>query len=99
MTDGKKIIALTDLDTEVRYFTHEDLQRQLAAIDLAGAAPIKAAMRNLTQAVEEMRTAQKEYFKSAYGSPEKQAALNRSKAAEAKVDRMVTGARQFLARV
>lgn len=99
MADSKQIIALTDLEAQARYFTQEDLQNQLAAIDLAGAAPIKAAMRTLANAVEEMRQAQKDYFKSTYGSPEKQAALNRSKAAEAKVDKMLTGARQFLARV
>lgn len=95
----KNIITLTDLDEQVRYFTQESLIEQLAAANLPGTAPIKGAMRNLATAVKDMRDAQKMYFKSPYGAPEKQAALNASKAAENKVDKMIQAVNPILERL
>lgn len=86
---SKKLIALTDLDDQVRYFTEEMLLEQLAGADIPGTAPIKAAFRNLANRVTEMRKLQSQYFAAAYGSPEKQRLLNQSKAAEKAVDDIV----------
>lgn len=86
---GKNIITLVDLDDQTRYFTAESLLSQMAAADIPATAPIKTVAKNLATAVREMREAQKDYFKSQYGSTEKLAALNRSKAAEGKVDKML----------
>lgn len=96
---GKNIIALTDLDEQARYFTVDSLISQLAQADLPGTNAIKTVTRNLSAAVKEMREAQKQYFKTTYGSTEKLAALNRSKAAEAKVDKMLAAMEHTLNRL
>ena len=81
-----KIILLTYLDDQVRYFTEDNLLEQLAGADIPGTGPIKGAFRNLANRVAEMRRVQGQYFAAAYGSPEKAAMLKRSKDLEKQVD-------------
>lgn len=95
----KKVIALTDLDDQVRYYTEEMLLEQLAGADFPGTGPIKGAFRNLANLVAEMRKFQSQYFKAAYGTPEKQRLLNQSKAAEKKVDDIVSKFNMVLERL
>lgn len=83
---SKKILALTDLDDQMRYFNEESLLEQLAHADIPGTGPIKGAFRNLANRVTEMRRVQGQYFAAAYGSPEKAAMLKRSKDLEKQVD-------------
>lgn len=84
-----KIIALTDNDGQVRYFSEESLMSQLAGADIPGSAPIKSAFRNLANKVNEMRRCQNQYFAAAHGSPEKASMLKRSKEMEKKVDEII----------
>lgn len=96
---AKKLIALADLDDQVRYFTEEMLLEQLTGADFTGTGPIKAAFRNLANRVTEMRRLQSQYFAAAYGSAEKAALLKRSKEAEKKVDDIVKSFNQVLERL
>lgn len=85
----QKILALTDLDDQVRYFSEESLLEQLAGADLPGTGPIKGAFRNLANRVSEMRRIQGQYFTAAYGTPEKANLLKRSKELEKQVDDII----------
>lgn len=93
---SKKIIALLDLDDQMRYFNEDSLLEQLAGADIPGTAPIKAAFRNLANKVSEMRKTQDLYFKATYGSVEKSRLLARSKELEKQVDAIVKGFNQVL---
>lgn len=95
----KKVIALTDLDDQVRYYTEESLLEQLAGADFPGTGPIKGAFRNLANRVTEMRRAQNQYFAAAHGSVEKSAMLKRSKELEKQVDDIVKSFNQVLERL
>lgn len=96
---SKKILALTDLDEQVRYFEEESLLEQLAHADIPGTGPIKSAFRNLANRVAEMRRTQGQYFAAAYGSPEKAAMLKRSKELEKQVDDIIKNFNPVLERL
>lgn len=95
---SKKIIALLDLDDQMRYFSEDSLLKQLAGADIPGTAPIKAAFRNMANRVAEMRKTQNLYFKSAVGV-EKSRLLARSKELEKQVDAIIKGFNQTLERL
>lgn len=94
-----KIILLTDLDDQVRYFTEDNLLEQLAGADIPGTGPIKGAFRNLANRVAEMRKLQSQYFSAVYGATEKLRMLNQCKAAEKKVDDILKNFNQVLERL
>lgn len=86
---SKKIIALTDLDDKVCYFSEDSLLEQLAGANLPGTGPIKGAFRNLANRVSEMRKTQGQYFAASHGTPEKANLLRRSKELEKQVDDII----------
>ena len=96
---SKKLIALTDTDDQIRYFTEDDLIEQLAGADFPGTAPIKAAYKHFANLVAEMRKAQTQYFAASHGTPEKAATLKRSKNLEAQVDTITKTFTQTLSRL
>lgn len=85
----QKQICLTDETGQIRWFQQEDLEAQLAGADMSASGALKGLVRNLANAVRDMRSAQTDYFKAQYGTSEKERLLKRSKDLESKVDGMV----------
>lgn len=91
---AKKLLAIADVEEEVRFFDPDDLLKQLVAADFPGTAPIKYAFRNLANAVREMRNYQNEFFKAQPG-PARESILKRAKASEAMVDAILKRAHEI----
>ncbi len=80
-----KVICLTDIDGQVRWFKDDELLDQLAKVDMLPSGAMKSMITKFVTDVRNMLDEQQLYFKAQHGSNEKTRLLNSCKRLEGSV--------------